>query len=236
MSELVLVRHGQASFGADSYDRLSELGHRQVRLLAEHWLALDERFDQLYSGSLRRQRETADALLPLIAGAPEGPVIEPDLNEYDGGPLISSYLREFGRRDGFDVAPGEMVTDRRLFQRTFEAAAARWIEGSLNPTDEDVGYEAWPDFQQRVHGLLDRLTQRHGSGSRVLVSTSGGVMALMVQAVLQLPDVHAIATNWMVNNSGVTRIRYNAERRSLVQFNALSHLETPAHRQLITYR
>jgi broad specificity phosphatase PhoE len=236
MSELILVRHGQASFGEDSYDRLSELGHRQVRILAEHWRSAGERFDHLYSGSLRRQQETAETLLPLLDADSTATLIEPALNEYDGGPLISSYLRDYGQADGFDVAPGELITDRRLFQRVFEAAASHWVSNTLNPTPEDAGYEAWSDFQQRVHGLLENLMERHGSGSRVLLSTSGGVIALMVQAVLRMPDAQAIATNWMVNNSGVTRIRYSGGRRSLMQFNSLSHLETPSHRDLITYR
>lgn len=236
MSELILVRHGQASFGEDSYDRLSELGHRQVRILADHWRSAGERFDHLYSGSLRRQQETAQALLPLVDSEPAETLIDPALNEYDGGPLISSYLREHGRADGLDIAPGELITDRRLFQRVFEAAAMHWINDTLNPIPEDGGYEAWADFQRRVHGLLETLMERHGSGSRVLVSTSGGVIALMVQAVLRMPDDQAIATNWMVNNSGVTRIRYSGGRRSLMQFNSLSHLETPSHRELITYR
>lgn len=236
MSELILVRHGQASFGEDSYDRLSELGHRQVGILADHWEAAGERFDHLYSGSLRRQQETASALLPLLDAEPGEVRIEPALNEYDGGPLISSYLRDYGRADGFNIAPGELITDRRIFQRVFEAAATHWVNDTLNPTHEDPGYEAWQDFQQRVHGLLDSLMARHGSGSRVLVSTSGGVIALMIQAILRMPDAQAIATNWMVNNSGVTRIRYSGDRRSLMQFNSLSHLETPTHRELITYR
>jgi broad specificity phosphatase PhoE len=38
MGTLYLVRHGQASFGADDYDQLSELGGAGVRL-GEHWRA-----------------------------------------------------------------------------------------------------------------------------------------------------------------------------------------------------
>ena len=33
MSVVLLVRHGQASFGAEDYDRLSALGEEQSRLL-----------------------------------------------------------------------------------------------------------------------------------------------------------------------------------------------------------
>ena len=37
MAELVLVRHGQASFGAADYDKLSDLGWRQSRWLGEYF-------------------------------------------------------------------------------------------------------------------------------------------------------------------------------------------------------
>ena len=33
MSELILIRHAQASFGHENYDNLSELGHDQATLL-----------------------------------------------------------------------------------------------------------------------------------------------------------------------------------------------------------
>jgi broad specificity phosphatase PhoE len=36
MGTLYLVRHGQASFGADDYDQLSELGRRQSVRLGEY--------------------------------------------------------------------------------------------------------------------------------------------------------------------------------------------------------
>ena len=36
MGVLYLIRHGQASFGTDDYDRLSDLGHEQSRLAGRH--------------------------------------------------------------------------------------------------------------------------------------------------------------------------------------------------------
>ena len=53
MSVLLLVRHGQASWGAADYDVLSDLGHEQSRLLAkvfkeagepavQAWLAINQ--------------------------------------------------------------------------------------------------------------------------------------------------------------------------------------------------
>lgn len=236
MSELILVRHGQASFGSDSYDKLSETGHRQVGILSEHLQGLGERFDAMYSGELRRQKETAVALRPLLEPNPDGWHVNAAFNEYESDPLISSYLREHGKSEGFEITSAEQLKDRRLFQKIFEAATARWIADQLTPTADDTGFEPWRDFQSRVHGAIDELMQAHGSGSRVLISTSGGVIALALQRVLNLPDNQTIATNWMVNNSSITRIRYGGGRASLSQFNALTHLENTQYRALITYR
>ena len=73
MSELILVRHGQASFGQKSYDKLSDMGIEQVRILARHWQTVGEEFDHIYAGSLVRQQETAQELLSLVKGNPGQP-------------------------------------------------------------------------------------------------------------------------------------------------------------------
>ncbi|MES3006857.1 MAG: histidine phosphatase family protein [Pseudomonadota bacterium] len=233
MSELIFVRHGQASFGAESYDKLSPLGVQQVRLLAQHWQDVGERFDHLYAGELQRQRETASELLPLIDAPSPQIAVHPGFNEYDGAPLIHIYLRDHHPAKESVSLP---ILDRKLFQQVFEATTARWINGELVPGDEDHQFEAWSAFQKRVHGAIDELMARHTDGSRVLVSTSGGVIALALQRVLGLPDAQVIDVNWMVNNSSITRLRYGGGRVSLALFNGLPHLEKPQLRELITYR
>ena len=52
---LLLIRHGQASFGASDYDRLSPLGQRQSRLLGEYFRRIGYTPAAWYCGSLRRQ-------------------------------------------------------------------------------------------------------------------------------------------------------------------------------------
>lgn len=235
MSELVLVRHGQASFGSDNYDRLSEQGHRQVRILAEYWHSLGERFDHLYSGELRRQKETAAALEPVTTAG--GSQVHPGFNEYEGDPLISIYLRDHARADGFDeLLEPPYMRDRKQFQKVLEAATARWLADELEPRGDEAGFERWREFTGRVQVALDELMERHRGGKRILVATSGGVIAAAMQHVLSLPDHKTIATNWVVNNASVTRILYGAGRVSLHQFNGLAHLETPQHKSLITLR
>lgn len=236
MSELILVRHGQASFGAESYDKLSDKGVEQVKILSQHWQALGESFDHIYSGTLLRQRETAQELLPLVEGEPTASVQLAGFNEYNGDPLIRAHLRDM-REAGDLSGPGQWpIQDERLFQKIFEKATARWIVDDLDPRDDIADFERWSDFKARVYAALDEVMARHGSGSRVIISTSGGVIAMALQRVLNFPDDQVIATNWMVRNSAVSRIIYGRGKLSLTQFNNLAHLETPEKQQLITFR
>jgi broad specificity phosphatase PhoE len=236
MSELILVRHGQASFGAESYDKLSDKGVEQVKILSQHWQALGESFDHIYSGTLLRQRETAQELLPLVEGEPTASVQHAGFNEYNGDPLIRAHLRDM-REAGDLSGPAQWpIQDERLFQKIFEKATARWIVDDLDPRDDIADFERWSDFKARVYAALDEVMARHGSGSRVIVSTSGGVIAMALQRVLNFADDQVIATNWMVRNSAVSRIIYGRGKLSLTQFNNLAHLETPEKQQLITFR
>ena len=236
MSELILVRHGQASFGADSYDKLSEKGVEQVKLLCRHWQSLGEQFDHIYSGQLVRQRETAAELLPLLR---DGDAVSQEiaaLNEYNGDPLLKIYLRKYAQSEGFDPLPEWPVKDARLFQSLFEAATTRWISNGLEPDEEDTEFEPFADFRARVHDALDDIMNRHRGGSRVLLSTSGGVIAMSLQRVLGFSDEQVINTNWMVHNSSVTRIKYGGGKMSLTQFNSLPHLEKVDLQHFVTYR
>ena len=85
MSTLHLVRHGQASFGADDYDRLSDLGWHQSRRLGEYWRGKGQQFDRVIVGTLRRQNETWQGIAEGLGISPGSlPLMQtPSLNEYD---------------------------------------------------------------------------------------------------------------------------------------------------------
>ncbi len=60
MSTLTVVRHGQARPFDPNPDQLSALGEEQARALAEYWKRTGVAFDEVWSGSLKRQRQTAE--------------------------------------------------------------------------------------------------------------------------------------------------------------------------------
>ncbi|NWD90503.1 phosphoglycerate mutase family protein, partial [Pseudomonas sp. K5002] len=50
MGSIYLIRHGQASFGADDYDVLSPIGVQQAQVLGRHLAELGLGFDRCLSG------------------------------------------------------------------------------------------------------------------------------------------------------------------------------------------
>ena len=91
MATIYVIRHGQASFGSDDYDNLSELGHRQAQVTGRYLQAQGIVFDAVYSGDLRRQRQTAEgALAAQPAGVPHH--VDPRFNEIDNDGQVKHLL------------------------------------------------------------------------------------------------------------------------------------------------
>src|SRR5215467_4805732 len=95
MGRLVLVRHAQASFLSDNYDRLSSLGVRQARLLGDHWVRRKFVFDRVWTGPAARHRRTAEIVRAAFteAGLAFGePATIDELDEFDGEAVLEKNL------------------------------------------------------------------------------------------------------------------------------------------------
>ncbi len=67
MATLLLIRHGQASYGQADYDRLSPQGEEQARALGRY--LADAKLDAIYAGPLRRQVQTATLAREAAGGS-----------------------------------------------------------------------------------------------------------------------------------------------------------------------
>jgi broad specificity phosphatase PhoE len=230
MSQLVLVRHGQAAaFTADS-DRLTELGERQARELGRWLASRGTRLDEVHVGTLRRQRETAERVgeALLAAGLPfPGAREDAAWNEYDAGGITGRLGRALAERDASyaalvaDFERNAGARDRnRYFQRMFEALMERWVSGEVN----DEGVESFAAFHARVRAARDTILSRDGSRN-VMVFTSGGPIGVCVQLALQAPPAMAVQINWRVKNGSMTEMLFSKDRLSLDSFNAVPHLD-----------
>ena len=62
MAELLIIRHGQAAFGQDDYDVLSDLGHRQAETVGALLRDLDWQPDRLITGAHRPRSPTRSTM------------------------------------------------------------------------------------------------------------------------------------------------------------------------------
>ncbi len=222
MGTLYLVRHGQASFGADDYDRLSDLGHRQSVRLGEYFAERGIHFDGLIAGTLRRHKETLAGILQGMDRAGEH-LSWDGLNEYDSEAVIATVHPHKLEKP---TSP-EMV---RHHFRLLRDGLSQWMAGSTQP----AGMPSYTDFVAGVAGALDHVRANH-YGQNVLVVTSGGPIATAVGYVLGTAPETTIDLNMRIRNTAVTEFAFTPKRHMLLTFNAVPHLDAPPWRDWVTY-
>lgn len=210
MGQILLVRHGQASWGADDYDVLSEVGEEQSAVLGHTLATL--RPDVVLHGSLQRQRRTAEILVE-VAGWSLGLTCDDRWDEMDHLAVLAAQPRDF-----------EGEPDRRQFQSWFEAATARWTSGQH---DHEYG-EPFPAFRRRVAAALADLAD---AGTAVVV-TSGGPISAVTTDLLGAGLATYTRLAPVVVNTSVTRVVSGGRGLTLVSFNDHHHLDG----DLLTYR
>ena len=236
MGTLYLIRHGQASFGKENYDRLSRKGFQQMKILGEHLVATGCRMDTVYSGPLERQKSSAGEVIrrcrELRWQIPDA-VVFPDLSEYDYEAVLFSQLPDMIAGDpAIEEKLKNIYTDGNAFQHVFEEAIMRWVSGKY----DQPGVETWKAFSSKVHQALSDIASRCGADAPVLVFTSGGVITASLQVAMQLTSQKAVKLGWQLVNASVTRFTCRGKRLTLSGFNDISHLELTQNRSLITYR
>lgn len=215
MSELLVIRHGQASFGADDYDVLSELGHRQSAALGEMLDAAGWVPDRLITGTLLRQKETLRAM-----GFDAAPEEHAGFNEYDFHDLLNA------RFDG-DV-PLPVTQDRKTHFRTLRETILDWQQGGC------IGArESWAAFAERVADARTFATDR--DARRVLVVSSGGPIGQLTATALNAPVAQMMTLNLQVKNTSLTKFIFSGSAFFLHEFNSTPHLMPKTSADMLTY-
>jgi len=231
MATLHLIRHGQASFGAENYDQLSKTGQQQGRVLGQ-WLAGQTRPGAVFCGSLKRHEQTLAAMAEGFGADWSGiTATEAGMNEFDHLPVIQAYNPAWADRKVMAKDLAAASHPGKAFQKAFVKAVERWVAG-----DHDSDYpETWQAFKARVHKGLDRITTDAAGAQHVFVVTSGGPIMVAMQQLLGLSDRRALGLNEVLANASVSRVLFSGDRRSLAVFNNFAHLEA-ADPALVTYR
>lgn len=221
MGTLYLVRHGQASFGADDYDVLSPLGQQQSLRLGEYFRFKGLIFDAALTGTLKRQLQT-------YAGICKGMGVEPaagrwpGLNEYDSHAVI----------EAIHPHPLDKPTSPEMYRQHFRLlkdGLAQWMAGVVSPR----GMPSYGDFVAGVTSALDHVRKNHDGN--VLIVSSGGPIATAVGHVLGTSPETTIELNLRIRNCSITEFAFTPKRHMLVTYNTLPHFDAPEHAAWVTY-
>ncbi|MEO1918830.1 MAG: histidine phosphatase family protein [Paracoccaceae bacterium] len=207
MSELTLIRHGQAQTGAkdeDSYDKLSDLGHEQANWLGAHFRH-SHGYDLVISGAMTRQIQTAQSL-KLTAPHRQ----DARINEMDYFGLADSLLKTHN-------VP--WPTSEAEFTSHLPQILNAWRTGEIVD-----GLETYEAFCERIIGAVTDAVQQNG---RVLLVTSTGVIATLATLALDL-NIHKKSNLFMsVAHTSVHKFTLKGNVLHLSQFGGTPHLDYP---------
>ena len=221
MGTLYLVRHGQASFGADDYDVLSPLGMQQAVRLGEYFKAKGVLFDAALTGTLQRQISTFEGICQGL-GQPLEALQWPGLNEYDSHAVIATV------HSGKLEKPTTSEQYRHHF-RLLKDGLTQWMNGVVSPQ----GMPSYIDFVLGVTSALEHVRKSHDGA--VLLVSSGGPISTAVGHILGCSPEATIELNLRIRNSSVTEFAFTPKRHMLVTYNTLPHLDAPEYSDWVTY-
>ena len=210
MPVVYLVRHGQASYGAEDYDVLSPIGHEQSAVVGRELQRRGITSPQIVCGDLVRQRDTALGIIDS-ARFESTMTIDPRWNEFDHPDMP---LPTTGAGDSSD------------FQRRLDTALESWVR-------ED-NLDGWRGFQDRSFDALMDFAGTLTAGATGLAVTSGGVVSTIVSRIWGLDAQGTVRINRVVANTSLTSIVFGRQGMNLLSVNDHSHLQT--NRDLLTYR
>lgn len=234
MSLILLVRHGQASFGKADYDALSDLGVRQSQVLGRALAARGVEPSRLVSGGMRRHRQTLDSAAEAAGwGAPVE--VDEGWDEFDHEQVIEQHKPAYRSSMVMKADLVRSLKPRQAFQEMFEAATTRWAGGEF----DDEYAESFAAFGQRVMEALRRTSSALASKQSAVVFTSGGPISRVSAALLSAsaecdPELWG-RLNITTINTAVTKVVVGGRGQTLVSTNDHSHLEA-AGPGLVTYR
>ena len=217
MAKLYLVRHAQASFGAENYDKLSELGLKQSTYIPGHFSDNPTVSRVLYRGDMLRHKETADYSFSGMT-----PIIKPGINEFDHMNVLQVYQPDINNKEKMMEIIMTQRDPKQFVEDEFKRAILKW----MNEEGTTSYNEAFRDFRARVTDSIQDIitTARQQKHKEVIAVTSGGVISLYMALLMEMPLIRMIEMNQHIANTSVTALLFNDKKTTLSYYNNFSHL------------
>ncbi|MET0624775.1 MAG: histidine phosphatase family protein [Pyrinomonadaceae bacterium] len=236
MSNVYFVRHGQAGT-RDEYDSLSDLGHRQARLLGEYLASRGVEFARAFAGGLKRQQQTAAEVAAAYADAG---LPFPDLtldagwDEFDFhgiykelAPLLceedAEFKQEFEevREQSAASAGAHDAEVHRRWRPSDTKVVEAWAGGRY-----PYAGESWEQFVGRVAACRLKAVETPPR-ENVAVFTSATPTAVWTGLALDIRDGRVRRLAAVLENTSYTVLQLRADEMLLLTFNAVPHLDAP---------
>ncbi len=228
MGQIFFIRHAQASFLKEDYDQLSDLGLQQAEMLGTYLAEKNFRFDKVYLGTLKRHRQTAEAVALAFRKKnlhwPEYTFLGA-FDEHQGPEVVRHVVAQtYGSKDAFAEykKPQNVKDNIRNYFKVFQKITRQWMNKELE--ELTTAYEPWQDFTRRVHNGIATVRAASEGGENIAVFTSGGPVAAAMAYALDLSPGKMLELSWLVQNTSVTEFVFSKNRFNLRSFNSIVHL------------
>lgn len=218
MQKILMVRHGQASYGAEDYDNLSELGKQQSFWLGTHLHQLGFVPSLSVDGSLKRHAQTLAEIgksMPITKQITDPAFIEISLTN-----IVEGYRKKYNNLPDYEQ-------DRSLLDEALRLVLTAWVEGQFIADELP-----WADYTAQVVNGLKRL---EAHGENILVVTSGGTISAAVGAAQNLNAEAVVSMMLKIHNSSMTKLIATTRGFELHSLNNVAHLETAERKASLTY-
>ena len=236
MSRLLLIRHAQASYGADDYDQLSPQGYDQASILGQAMVDRGLEINAVYVGPLKRQLQTLTKVREAYEqeglAFPQHSVIK-ELEEHRGPAILKESMEAIvEENDDIRKWHEERLQDPTLHVKNglliFERAMLLWATGKFSH-HQPVTYLDWAGFRSQVKSGFEMIYGRHKDekAKTIALFTSGGTISAILGHVLGMQrDEDIINLNGIVLNASISEFIFSGDRITMKNFNDASHLPT----------
>jgi broad specificity phosphatase PhoE len=173
MSILHLVRHGQASFGADDYDNLSPTGIQQSIELGKALAKQQSIFDYVIVGPHRRHMQTFEGIKEGYASTNlPVPVMNEDFAENQLMEIAEYFIPQIlnttkTTKEIFNECEPAERHDK--FLELFQIVAQKWMNEELDLSKP--GFEGFSVFRSRITNALKSMQKNLLDKSDIMIVT-----------------------------------------------------------------
>jgi broad specificity phosphatase PhoE len=194
MTKFLFLRHASSlsnmgeKFCGQTDVPLTEIGFEQAKDVCQY-IYDNLKIDLIYSSDLLRVRQT---IAPLLEKIDLEPIFDKNLREIDVGSWAGKKVEEVKETDG------------QNFER-FRAGDVSVVLG---------GKESFDMVYDRAFKVINEIARKH-DGKTILVATHAGVIRMLIEKWLNIPDVQMRKTH-DIGNASISEVDYDGENVKVI--------------------